>query len=730
MVDLTRYKSNIITASEKIYNAPSNEHGSLFEDYMFLRGYKIGRLEYGTLVRIADPTDTGQKKSGWYIYHQNETISVAVYGSWKDDKKQEPWYSKERHNMTFIEQNEVDSQIKAAQEKQRHERDKVQQEAADDAFNILQGLQPATSDNPYIKRKQIKVFKDVKAKGDNLIIPVTLNGAITSIQTIMPDGAKRFKTGGRTKGCYFKLEGDESIVYIAEGYATAASIAEATGNAVYISFSAHNLFETWSAIKDNHGKVIICGDNDKTCIAKCQQIQCESIFPPLEYNDFNDWWVANKQDMIAFFNKKPKAKKEEEVIASHGFKPSGVIADIIDYYNATAMRDQPLFAIQCAIATCSIILSRNFATNRDNRTSLFLMNVAKSATGKEHAKTICEKILEATDNDHLISGDGYTSSSGVISACHEKPRHITIVDEFSKYLQACNNKNSGGHMAEANSTLMQAINRLSGVLRPKNRATIGMTGAQKKELQNQYVVCPAITMLSMTTPESLYKTMGVEAIKDGFINRFIICISDAQRTLPNDREPMDVPESIVDWERDIKLRRGISDESPVIRPNVITVPFSDECKLVEREYNQYCLDIANSLEKFELSEITGRSAEMALRLSLIIALSENPAAEEVEGRHLQQAINWVKFNMDRLIKELKVNISSSDHEASKKEILKALRELGGIPKSSMFKRPPFSKYKKKDLDSFLEELEEAELITKEIEQREGAGNRKTIWKAV
>lgn len=730
MVDLTRYKSNIIAASEKSYNVPSNEHGSLFEDYMFLRGYKIGRLEYGALVRIADPTDIGQKKSGWYIYHQNETISVAVYGSWKDDKKQEPWYSKERHNMTFDERIEVDNQIKQAQEKQRIERDKVQQEAADDAFKLISELPNATSDNPYIKRKQVRVFKDVKAKGDNLIIPVTLNGAITSIQTIMPDGTKRFKTGGRTKGCYFALEGDESIVYIAEGYATAASIAEATGNAVYISFSAHNLFETWSAIKDNYGKVVICGDNDKTCVAKCQQIQCESIFPPVEHNDFNDWWVAAKEEMIAFFNKKPETKKEEKVTASHGFKPTGVITQIVDYYNATARREQPLFAIQCAIATCSVILARNFETNYENRTSLFLMNVAKSATGKEHAKKICEKILIATDNRKLIVGSGYTSSSGVVSACYEKPRHITIIDEFTKYLQACQNKNSGGHMAEANSTLMQVITSLEGELRPKNMAKSGLNLAQKKEMQDYYIINPAITMLSMTTPESLYKTMSVDAIKDGFLNRFIICISDMPRELPHNREPMPVPESIIDWEKRIGIRRGSIDESPIISPNIIVIPFSEGCKPILRDYNIYCLNVMNSLDKFELSEMAGRTAEMAQRLALILALSDNPDTAQIEEKHLEQAIKWVKFNFDRIIKELKINISASDHEASKKEILKALREKGGLSKSDMFKRPPFSKYARKNLDDLLSELEEAELIIKEIEQREGAGNRKTIWKAI
>ncbi len=731
MVDLSKYQANILAAKEKVYNAPVEDHSGLFLDHLLLSGFKnLGHIEHGQITRICDADDKGTKKSGWYIYYQNETVSVGVYGSWKNPDEKQVWYSKEEKNLSLNERNEVFGQIKQAQERQQLARRKLNQEAAENAVKLIADLPLTTEENAYLKRKQVKTCPDLRQKGENLIIPVYYDGHITSIQTIKPDGEKRFMTGGKTKGGYFVIDGNDSIVYIAEGYATGASIAEATGNKVYISFSAHNLFETWMTIKDKYGKIIICGDNDKTCLAKCQQIACESIFPPAMHNDFNDWWVVDRNKMTEFFHMKPSKIEKKEVYADHVFHPTGVIAQIIDYYNATARRDQPLFAIQCAIATCSVILGRNFVTNFENRTSLFLMNLAKSATGKEHAKRVCEKILEATNNDHLISGDGYTSASAVISACQEKPRHITIIDEFAKYLQASKNAQSGGHMAEANSALMQAINRLDGTLRAKNRASIGMTIAQKKDVQNQHAVCPAITLMAMSTPENFFNTIGVDAIKDGFINRFIVCVSDTKRTISKRKEPMEVPESIIDWELQIKIRRGTSDESPIVKPNATIIPFSLECHAIQDEYEQYCIDIADMAEQYGMSEISGRSHEMSLKLALIIALSENPNVEEVKAEHMQQAVNWVKYNLDRLVKELKINISSSDYEATKKEILKALRACGGMAKSDMFKRPPFSKYEGKILENVLSELSEAELITKEIEEKEGAGRRKTIWKAI
>ena len=734
MVDLSKYQSSILAAQEKTYNAPAEEHSGLFLDHLFLLGYKTNEIEHGVITRIADSSDQGVKKSGWYVYYQNQTVSVGIYGSWKRPEEKNIWYSKSENYLTFQERNEVAEQIKQAQETQRQSRDKLNQETAENARKLFDTLPCATDENPYLKRKQVKSFSDLRIKENKLWIPVIDDGLIVSAQTIDHDGQKRFMTGGKTKGCYFKIDGDDRIVYIAEGYATAASIAMATGNIVYVSFSAHNLYEITSYAKRKHGKIIICGDNDDTCRNKATQAQeslaVEVIYPPQGVNDFNDWWVSSRTQMLDFFQKKPEEIKKEVKKEVYDFEPSGIMLQIINYYNATAKRDQPLFAVQAAIAVCSIILGRNFQTNKENRTSLFLMNVAKSGTGKEHAKKIVEKILDATGNDYLISGDGYTSQSAVISACQERPRHITIIDEFSKYLQASQNKASGGHIAEANAALMQAIGRLEGKLRAKARASIGMSDKQRKELQNQYVVCPAITLLAMTTPEDFFNTIGTDAIKDGFVNRFIICISDVGREVPKDREPIEVPESIVNWEQLIRIRRGASDENPIIEPKTITIPFDFGCTAIQQNFHRYCIDVANNNEQFGLAEISGRSAEMAYRLALIIALSDNPNTSKIEPEHMSQAVNWIKFNLDRLVSELKANVASSEHEASKKDVLKALRKIDGIYKSDMFKRPPFSKYERKVLNAILSELLEAELITEITEEKEGAGRRRTMWRAV
>lgn len=736
MVDLTPFKEKLKIATK---NTGDENPRCLFLDALFLSGFKPPKvLRDGVIDRIADPTDKGKSKSGWYIYNQYEDIAIGVYGSWKGYPERIVWTSRSEHSLSFQQRIKLNEEIKEAEAKRKIEEERLRNEAAENAFKLWDKAKDATQENAYIKKKKVKVYDGVREDGDTLLIPVCIDGHLTSLQKIKPDSTKRFLTGGRTKGCYFRIDGDERKIYIAEGYATAASIAEATGNCCYVSFSAHNLYEVAESLKEKkqESKIIIAADNDDTCRNKAQQIQdalgIEPIYPKEPHNDFNDWHVAEGiEALTACLTKEAKKyKKQEKKNHANDFIPTGVLSKIINYYNATSGNDQPLFAVQCAIATCSVILGRSFQTNFSNRSSLFLLNIAKSGTGKEHAKKVMENILEATNNSHLIAGDGYTSASAVVSALQERPRHITVIDEFSKYLQAASNKYGNSHLMEANAQLMQAISRLDGTMRARSYATIGLSKDKKKELANQFVINPAITMLAMTTPDDLFNTIDVSSIKDGFLNRFIICISDAERSLRVHKEPIEVPQEIVDWEVSIRNRVGEGVENATAEPNVITVPFTMDAIKKQREFQQKCIDIANQLEAFRMDEIPGRANEMAMRLALIISLSENPNAERITDLQMQQAINWMDFNLMRLVDKLKMSVSSNEYEAHKKEILQALRDSdGGITFSAMMKRAPFSKHKRKDLVEMLTSLREADLIIDEPYQP-SKGRPTTLWSAI
>lgn len=141
-------------------------------------------------------------------------------------------------------------------------------EARQQAEAIWQAAKPVT-EHPYLTRKGVKAY-GLQANDGRLIVPMRDGGVIHSLQTIGPDDGKdgikdkRFLTGGRVTGCYFSIGKPDKVLCIAEGYATGASIHEATGYAVAIAFNAGNLLPVAKAIRAKFPdmRVIVCADDD------------------------------------------------------------------------------------------------------------------------------------------------------------------------------------------------------------------------------------------------------------------------------------------------------------------------------------------------------------------------------------------------------------------------------------------------------------------------------------
>jgi putative DNA primase/helicase len=92
------------------------------------------------------------------------------------------------------------------------------------------------------------------------------------LQFIEPDGTKRFKADGKIKGSYHSFGGKPvHTLLICEGYATGASLHQATGYPVAVAFNAGNMEAVAVALRAKLGaaiKIIICADNDKKTESK------------------------------------------------------------------------------------------------------------------------------------------------------------------------------------------------------------------------------------------------------------------------------------------------------------------------------------------------------------------------------------------------------------------------------------------------------------------------------
>jgi putative DNA primase/helicase len=140
-------------------------------------------------------------------------------------------------------------------------------------------------------------------------------GTLWNLQAIFPEvipelGRNKDFLGGRKTGLFFTIGEPSETLMIAEGYATAATVHEATGNRVYVAFDRTNLKAVALTVRKLHPKarIIIAADNDRftpgnpgltdaraAALAVAGLVSVPQFPEGVDGTDWNDWhqWRAN-----------------------------------------------------------------------------------------------------------------------------------------------------------------------------------------------------------------------------------------------------------------------------------------------------------------------------------------------------------------------------------------------------------------------------------------------------
>jgi putative DNA primase/helicase len=217
----------------------------------------------GELYRFSSNGKKGDD-AGWYVLH-GDGIPAGKFGNWRTSFAQN-WRADIGRTLTPAEEAESRAKIAAAQAKREAEEIKRKANAKAKALSIWEKAEPAPGDHPYLARKGIKANGAKLHSDGRLVIPMRADGEIHSLQFIGSDGVKRFLTDGRVKGCYFSMGNPNgaAALCIAEGFATGATIFEATGFPMAIAFNAGNLGPVSKAMRDKFPDLplILCADDD------------------------------------------------------------------------------------------------------------------------------------------------------------------------------------------------------------------------------------------------------------------------------------------------------------------------------------------------------------------------------------------------------------------------------------------------------------------------------------
>lgn len=154
------------------------------------------------------------------------------------------------------------------------------------------------SEHPYLATKGVQAH-GTRLLADRLVVPFGRDGVISTLQWIGPEGSKRFLRGGKKRGAYFAIGAAptaDSVLVIAEGFATAASIHEATCFSTVAAADTGNLLPVAQHLRCRFpsARIVLAADNDETRIGEikardaARAVNGNVAMPPDVGTDFND----------------------------------------------------------------------------------------------------------------------------------------------------------------------------------------------------------------------------------------------------------------------------------------------------------------------------------------------------------------------------------------------------------------------------------------------------------
>lgn len=244
---------------------PVDDLNQIFGDKLREAGLAVDHVETDGLLHRCGTSARPGGKDGAYIAHADSPASVW-WQNWQTGEDG-TYCPVKKNTMTAAERDILKKRIAEARARREAEEERRHAKAAETAATRWNEANDAPDTHPYLERKGVRSY-GLRLWGNQLLVPLHDEaGKLVSLQSIDPDGEKRFLAGGKTRGGAFFIparDGKTATVLIAEGYATAASACMASGYAAFVAFNAGNLLSVAMRARRlfPESKLIVVADDD------------------------------------------------------------------------------------------------------------------------------------------------------------------------------------------------------------------------------------------------------------------------------------------------------------------------------------------------------------------------------------------------------------------------------------------------------------------------------------
>ena len=355
----------------------------------------------------------------------------------------------------------------------------------------------------------------------------------------------------------------------------------------------------------------------------------------------------------------------------------GLVGEVTEWIVSTARYPQPTLALGAALSVVGTAAGRRVSGPTASGTHLYVLALAPTGAGKNHAPKMAGKLMRAAGLGRHIGPGQFMSMSSVYDAMGRQPLLASFQDEFGALLARVNGQKASGHEKGISGVLRTLWNASFETVMPPAWAS---SSARKEP---EPIHAPALSIYGSSTPEEFYTALSGADVANGFLNRFLLLGAD---TKPAEVEPeadsFEVPAQMVDALKRVAggdvatactLHQGQVD-TPEIRVDWASAEVRQQAKTFRLELEAREAD----------ADFLTRTYEMAVRLATIRAIGHRLERPVIDGPCWAWAQAVPQWSAERMIADAREHMAEGENQRLSRMVERYIRDAGQITRTELF----------------------------------------------
>jgi hypothetical protein len=342
----------------------------------------------------------------------------------------------------------------------------------------------------------------------------------------------------------------------------------------------------------------------------------------------------------------------------------GFIDQVIDFTLDTAPYPEPTLAFCGALA---LLASRKVRDSADNRSTLYLLGLANSGSGKDHPRKVNQRILHAVGLSGQI-GDSFASAEGIEDRMLVSPAMLFQTDEMDALLVSIK-EGKDGRAERMMQTLLKFYSAANALYHMRVKA------GKEPETIDQ----PALSIFGTAIPQHFYESLSAKMLSNGFFARMLV-LEAGRRGHGQEATCPELPADLVavaQWWADSDTRSG---NLQGLHPQPLIVPATACAQACQREIrelaDQQYAEHEGRGDQMGMA-LWARAAEKVRRLALIHACSANHQDPMITEAGVTWAWQLVEHQTRRMVAMAKLHVYEGEFDQKQKKAIQAIRSRGG-----------------------------------------------------